>query len=255
MKHENIYHFVSGRTGGFSNPPYDSLNLAFHVGDDPQKVHKNRQLLASTLDISLNNFTFGKQIHGSIVKIITEKLRGSGALEQQTAIEATDALVTNIPNICLIILVADCVPILFLDPKKNVIGAAHAGWRGTVKGVVQNTVKTFLERFGSSPKDIIVGIGPSIGPCCYEVGPEVITQVEDTFSSKKGYIDNKTPDGKGYLNLWEANKTLLGEMGIPENNIESARTCTHCNHNSFFSHRYQKKGAGRFGTGIMLKRV
>ena len=256
LKHENISHFVSGRMGGFSSPPYDSLNLAFHVEDDPKKVHKNRQLLASTLDISLNNFTFAKQIHDSSVKIITEELRGSGGLEQQTAIEATDALVSNLSNICLIVLVADCVPILFFDPKKNVIGAAHAGWRGTVLGVVQNTVKTFLERFGSSPRDIIVGIGPSIGPCCYEVGSEVITHVEDTFHSKKGYIDEKPlEDGKGYLNLWETNKTLLVEMDIPENNIESAGICTHCNHNSFFSHRYQKSGTGRFGAGIMIKRV
>lgn len=94
LKYGGICHFVSSRIGGFSSPPYDSLNLGFNVGDDPQKVLRNRDLLASTLDISLNNLTFAKQIHDGGVKIITEELRGSGAIEQQTAIDATDALVT-----------------------------------------------------------------------------------------------------------------------------------------------------------------
>lgn len=203
MKYKEIYHFISTRTGGFSSPPYDSLNLGFHVGDNPEVVFKNRTQLALILGISLGNFTTAKQVHGSNVKIITEDLRGRGAVNYDTAISATDAMVTDVPNICLMVLQADCVPILFFDPKKGVIGIAHAGWKGTIRLVAQNIVGTFQERFGCLPQDIVVGIGPSIGPCCYEVGPEVIAQAEKIFHNKRDYINNETLDGKGYFNLWE----------------------------------------------------
>lgn len=116
-------------------------------------------------------------------------------------------------------------------------------------------MRSLLEGFGSSPRDIIVGIGPSIGPCCYEVGPEVVAQVEKVLNNKKGPINNESPDGKGYFDLWEANKKQLVQMGIPEGNIEFAGICTYCNHNLFFSRRYQKGETGRFGAGIMIKRV
>lgn len=254
LRHDNISHFISSRTGGFSSPPHDSLNLAFHVEDYPNIVIKNREVFASAIDIPLNNFTFANQVHGNNVQIVTEELKSSGTFEEQTALDATDALVTDTPDICLIVLVADCVPVLFFDPVKKVVGVAHAGWKGTIGRIVQNTVRVFMEKYGSSPEDIIIGIGPSIGPCCYEVGREVISQVEDTFYGKNSYIERKTADSKGYLNLWEINKTLLTEMGIPEKNIESAGICTHCNYNSFFSHRYEKSWTGRFGAGIMIKK-
>ena len=252
-KYREIHHFVSTRIGGFSSQPYDSLNLGFHVGDDPEIVLKNRERLAFALGIPLSNFTIARQIHGSDVEIITEDLRGSGAFHYDTAISATDAMVTSIPDICLMVLQADCVPILFFDVKKKVIGIAHAGWRGTVRMVAQNTVKVLKEKFDCSPKDMLVGIGPSIGPCCYEVGSETIVQIRKAFHDKKGYINNETPDGQGYLNLWEANKMQLVQMGIPERNIEIAQICTHCNHTLFFSYRHQNTETGRFGAGIMLK--
>ena len=250
---KDIDHFVSTRADGFSGHSYRSLNLGFHVEDDSEKVLKNREKLSSSIKIPLKNFTIANQIHGSDVKIITERLRGKGAFKQETAIKDTDAMVTNIPNICLVILVADCVPILFFDPVKKVIGAAHAGLGGTVKLVAQNVIDVFQKEFNSAVSDIIVGIGPSIGPCCYEVGPEVITQVEKIFGNKKDYVTNESPDGKGYLDLWEANKKQLLQKGILEKNIEIAKICTYCNSNLFFSRRYQKEETGRFGTGIMIK--
>ncbi len=200
----------------------------------------------------MGNFTAAKQIHDDKVKIITEDLRGRGAVSYEEAIEATDAMVTKISNICLMILLADCLPILFFDPKKGIIGIAHAGWKGTIRFIAQKVVRVFQEKFGSSPKDLVLGIGPAIGPCCYEVGPGVITQVEKGFHRKKGYIENETPEGRGYLNLWEANKEQLLQMGILEENIEIARICTHCNSHLFFSHRSQKGKTGRFGVGIMI---
>ncbi len=253
LKYTGATHFISTRMGGVSMPPYDFLNLGFHVGDTPEAVLRNRGILASTLSISLDRFTFAEQIHGAGVKVVTEEQRGSGVTEHQTSLYATDAMVTDVPDICLIVLLGDCVPVIFFDPIKNVVGVAHAGWRGTVRSVIRNTVMVFQERFGSSPSDLVAGIGPSIGPCCYEVGPEVLAQVENTFSGKNGCVDNETPDGKGYLNLWQANKAQLMEMGVLESNIELSGICTCCNHDNFFSRRYQGGETGRFGAGICLK--
>lgn len=253
LEYGEIYHFVSTRNGGFSNPPYDSLNLGFHVGDSPEIVLDNRKRLASALGIPLGNFTIAQQVHGCNVGIIGEELRSSGAFHYDTAIVATDAMITNTPNICLMVLQADCVPILFFDVKKKVIGVAHAGWKGTVRMVAQDTIKVLQKKFHCLPHDILVGIGPSIGPCCYEIGTEIIVQIEKAFPHEKGYICNKTPHGKGCFNLWEANKTQLLQIGIPERNIEVAQICTRCNHTIFFSYRCQNTETGRFGAGVMLK--
>lgn len=252
-KYREIYHFITTRNGGFSGQPYDSLNLGFHVGDNSKIVLKNRELLASELGIPLGNFTTAKQIHGRNVKIITENLKGCGSYNYDTVITETDAMITNVPNICLMVLQADCVPILFFDLKKKVIGVAHAGWKGTVLKVVQNTVKMLKEKFNCSTLDILVGIGPSIGPCCYEVGPEIISQIDRVFHNKKEYIYNETQSGTGYFDLWETNKIQLMQIGIPERNIEIAKICTCCNHILFFSYRHQRGETGRFGAGIMLK--
>ncbi|MBI2470838.1 MAG: peptidoglycan editing factor PgeF [Planctomycetes bacterium] len=251
MKHREIYHFVSTRMGGFSNPPYDSLNLGFHVGDNPEIVLRNRERLAIALGIPIDNFTTARQIHGSNVEIITEALRGSGAVNFDSAIDATDAMATDTPDICLMVFQADCVPLLFFDLKKKVIGVAHAGWKGTVRMVAQNTVKVLKEKFNCLPNDILVGIGPSIGPCCYEVSSEVIVQIEEASLHKKKYI-YETPDGKHYFNLWEANKAQLVHAGIPAKNIEIAGICTYCNHTHFYSYRHEQGETGRFGAGIML---
>ncbi len=251
LNHREIYHFVSTRTGGFSNPPYDALNLGFHVGDNPEMVLKNRERLAAAMKIPLDNFTTARQVHDSNVAVITEELKGRGAFNFDTAISATDAMVTATPNICLMVLQADCVPLLFFDLKKKVIGVAHAGWKGTVLMVAQNMVKVLKEKFHCSADDILVGIGPSIGPCCYEIGPEVIIQIAKAFNNKRECI-TETADGKSYFNLWEANKMQLVQSGIPEKNIEIAKICTYCDHTVFFSYRYQQRETGRFGAGIML---
>jgi len=252
MGHQSIRHFVATRIGGHSHPPYDALNLSFNVGDEPQNVLKNRKRLVEALGIPLTNLTTAKQVHDAHVKIISEPLRGKGATDYEDAINGTDAMVTHIPNICLMILVADCVPILFYDPSKRVIGAAHAGWQGTLQRVAQKTVKVFQEDFGCSPKDVVVGIGPSIGPCCYEVGQEVVSEVEHVFRIKAGLIRNESADSKRYFDLWTANLRQLVQAGIPENNIEVARICT-CHHSDlFFSYRQEKGKTGRFGAGIVI---
>jgi YfiH family protein len=253
QEYQEIRHFVSTRTGGFSNPPYGSLNLGFHVGDDPEKVMENRKRLATTVGIPLDQFTMARQIHSGDVTIVSEELRGKGCGDHEDAIAATDSMVTDVPGICLIVLVADCVPMLFFDPSRRIIGVAHAGWQGTLELVAMNTVKAMEKAFSCSPEDIIVGIGPSIGPCCYEVGPEVITQVENTFGNKRGYIANESRDGKGYFDLWKANLRQLLHVGIQRRNIEVAKICTCHNPDLFFSYRHQEGNTGRFGVGITIR--
>jgi hypothetical protein len=254
-KHKGIRHFVSTRTGGFSNPPYNSLNLALHVGDDPDKVLKNRKRLAQAIGISLDQFTIAKQVHSGTVTIISEATKGRGSTNQEDAVEATDAMVTDVPGICLIILVADCVPMLFFDPARNVIAAAHAGWRGTLQFIALHTVRAMEKEFGCSPHDILVGMGPSIGSCCYEVGPEVIAQVKTVLSSRQEYIRRESKDGKGYFDLKKANGDQLFEAGIRRENIETANQCTSHNAHIFFSYRHQHGETGRFGAGICMVRA
>ena len=252
-KQDGIDHFVSTRIGGLSRPPYESLNLGFHVGDSPATVLTNRQRLAATIVISLADFTFGKQIHSGTVTIVTEQMRGCGAADYDSAVEATDAMVTDVPGLCLTVLTADCVPVLLFDPQKRVVAAVHAGWRGSVKLIARKTVEILKQEFDCKPTDLLAGIGPSIGPCHYEIGPDVISEVEGTFGDIDGYIiKNKSSDGKGYFNLWKANKWQIMEAGIPARNIEVARICTYCNTGMFFSARHAKGKTGRFGTGIML---
>ena len=253
LGYEGIGHFVSTRIGGHSSSPYDTLNLSFNVGDDPKKVLENRKLLAGALGIALTSMTTAKQIHDGHVKMVSEGLRGKGSVDYRGAINATDAMVTDVPDICLMVLLADCVPILFHDPSKKVIGVAHAGWKGTLRFVAQNTLKVLREDFGCSPQDMVVGIGPSIGPCCYEVGREVVSQVEHVFGTKQGCIQKESADGRGYFDLWTANLKQLLHAGVPEKNIEMARICTYHHPNLFFSSRYEKGKTGRFGAGIVIR--
>lgn len=253
LRYEGIDHFVTTRRGGSSRSPYHSLNLSFNVGDDPETVLNNRRTLAEGLGIPLANLTTARQIHDAHVKIVSEGVRREGSTDDQGAMEGTDAMVTNVPGVCLMVLSADCVPILMFDPAKAVIGVVHAGWKGTLGLIARKTVKVFQEHFGSSPHDIRAGIGPSIGPCCFEVGREVISQVKVRFGTSKGYIGKNLADEKGYFDLWSANLRQLVQADIPEKNIEVARVCT-CHHaDVFFSHRCEGGKTGRFGAGILIR--
>jgi len=252
-KFREISHFVSSRAGGYSSPPYASLNLSFNVGDDPQKVLKNRQRLAEALGISLSNLTTAKQIHDCHVTVVTEPLQGNGANDYSGAIDATDAMVTRVPEICLMILLADCVPIILYDPIKRVVGVAHAGWKGTLQSIARKTVHVFRKDFGSSPQDMVAAMGPSIGPCCYEVGPSVLSQIEHLSGTGEDYVRKESSRGKGHLDLWEANRRQLVQAGIPNGNIEMAKICTHDHPGLFFSYRHEKGKTGRFGAGIFLR--
>jgi YfiH family protein len=251
--YKSLGHFVSTRVGGHSSPPYDTLNLSFNVGDAPENVRGNRERLVAAMGIPLNSVTTAKQIHDDRIKVVSKALRGKGSVNYDEAIDDTDAMVTNVPNTCLMVLLADCVPLLLYDPSKEVIGVVHAGWKGTLRRIAQATIRTLQRHFGSSTQNILVGIGPSVGPCCYQVGKEVVSQVEQAFGTTRDIVRNRSANGKGYLDLWEANLRQILDAGVPEKNIEIAGTCT-CDHpDVFFSYRHERGNTGRFGAGIFIR--
>ena len=175
-----------------------------------------------------------------------------GALHKNNELAANDGMITNEPEVCLFAMGADCVPLLFFDPENKVIGAAHAGWRGTINNMAGSMVEKMKTTFGSNPANIHVGIGPSIGPCCYEVGPEVVDAVVQNFTTVNGFISNGANEGKPILDLWYTNQHLLKAAGVKEKHIEISSLCTCCNQHHFFSSRGGQGITGRFGAGIML---
>src|SRR5690606_1452266 len=184
------------------------------------------------------------QTHSTNVKILSDQVEISG-------LDCTDALVTDIPNICIAVLAADCAPILIYDPKRKVVAAVHSGWKGTVGKILANTVKSMKDNFHSEYADLLVAIGPSIGPDVYEIGEDVITAAREAYPNDTTRIlKPSTKPGKAFFNLWEANRIQLTELNIPTENIEVAKICTLSNSDIFFSARASKGGGGRFGAGI-----
>ncbi len=205
------------RLGGVSEPPYDELNLSFRVGDRDVCARANREVAGRTVG-SGRNWSVVKQVHGADVVRSPEPGHAPDA----------DALWTDDPAQTLAVLSADCVPMLLVGGSERV-GAAHAGWRGLVAGVVENSVRDI----GGAP---VVFAGPAIGPCCYDVGAEVV----DAFVARFG--PSVVKDGN-HVDLWEA--AGLAALGAGAARFEAARTCTSCHAELFFSHRRDRGRTGR----------
>ncbi|WP_027717349.1 peptidoglycan editing factor PgeF [Desulfovirgula thermocuniculi] len=247
-----VAHGFTSRHGGVSAGEYATLNLAFHVGDDPQRVLANREIACRALGINPAHLVAGEQVHGANVAVVGKGERGRGATSPEGALPATDALVTAEPLVPLSAYFADCVPVFLLDPLRGVAGLAHAGWRGTCLGVAARTVKAMCRRFGSRPADLLAAIGPAIGPCCYQVGEDVAGRVRESLSSWPELLVPGGP-GKWHLDLREANRRLLLEAGLDPANIAVAELCTCCRQDLFFSHRGSRGRTGRMAAFIMLR--
>ncbi len=240
-----IQHGVFTRLGGVSAKPFDSLNVGATVGDDLKNVHVNRERMAQAMGVQGKDTYTTWQVHGADVLVVR------GNRPQPWPPEQADAIITTECGRPLVMRFADCVPLIFCDPVRHVIALAHAGWRGTVMGVGPTTVETMRDAFGCRPEDIVVGIGPSIGPCCYQVGPEVVSQVRGAFSSVDGLIHRHDRNGcKPYFDLWAANRRALEDVGVRQ--IELAGMCTACHTHEFYSHRADQGKTGRFGVLIVI---
>jgi YfiH family protein len=238
-----LVHGVFGRRGGVSSGHWSSLNMSISVGDSRENVRANRERAFQALSRDPHSVADTWQVHSADV-LIAEAPR-----DLSTDAPRADALVTDRPTVSLFQRFADCVPILLVDPKRRAVGIAHAGWRGTLNGVAAATVRALTERYGSQPADLFAGIGPSIGPERYEVGPEVVAQTRAVFNgqSERVLISRK---GRWHLDLWAANELLLRAAGVGQ--IEVSGLCTASHTGEFFSHRGERGQTGRFGALIAL---
>jgi YfiH family protein len=229
---------VTARYGGVSTGPYESLNLSLTVGDEPANVIENRRRLAAALGADLADFIFARQVHGASVRVVGEADRGSGAFTQDNAIPDTDALVTTSPEVVLAILTADCVPIVLHDLHANVLACVHSGWRGTVARIPAATVDE-MTKLGARPDRIVAGVGPAIDPARYQVGSDVHEAVTRAFGPAAGDFLRHDPSARDrwLLDLWAANRRVLSDAGLREENIHVTEIPTG---GDYFSDRAQR---------------
>jgi YfiH family protein len=244
LGHTDLAHGVFTRLGGHSQPPWDSLNTGHTVGDDSEAVQANHELIFEALGVHRRDVVSPHQVHGTSVRVVDARDRGQVCPE-------TDALVTATPGVVLMLRFADCVPILLFDPIRRVVGLAHAGWRGTVAGMAGLAVQAMVNDMGCRPADILAGVGPSIGPCCYEVGQDVADAAFRAFPGADGLL---APCGNGrwHLDLWAANRHQLADAGVQD--VQVAGICTACHTDEWFSHRAERGKTGRLGALIGLRR-
>ncbi len=240
----SVVHGILTRRGGVSPAPWDSLNVGATVGDEREHVRENRLRSFAALGRRMDSLFDVWQVHSADVVF------AEGPRPPEVDHHKADVIFTDRPEVTLYMRFADCVPILLHDPKKKVVGIAHAGWMGTVRGTCTAALKAMREHYGSKPEDIQAAIGPSIGVDHYEVGPDVIQQVERAFNGQ-GRSLIEMHGQKTHLDLWAANKLQLEQAGVRQ--IEVAGICTACHLEDWYSHRAEKGKTGRFGALIALQ--
>lgn len=248
---------VTTRHGGVSGGGWASLNLALHVGDDPGAVVRNRRRAAGAIGASIDALVVAEQIHGCAVTVVDAADAGRGARSADDAIPGTDALVTTSPAVALVVLVADCVPLVIVDPHAGVLAVVHAGWRGTAAGVTAAAVGA-MEALGARRDRLVVGIGPAANPATYEVGEEVagaltaaLGDVDDDPAGAPDSATVLTPAGphRWTCDLVAANVALLGHAGVRRASIHAMATTT--SDPDLFSHR--RGTQGRFAALARLR--
>jgi len=242
-KHAEVQHAVLTRLGGRSQGDFASLNVGSLVGDDPAAVQTNHELIYQLLGLKPGAVVTARQVHGAHVAAVHSRDGGM-------VIAETDALISDEPGMALLLRFADCVPVVLYDPQRHVLGLAHAGWRGWAAGVVQNTVTALRSAFGCRPEGLIAGVGPAIGPCCYEVGPDVAARVEAIAGKATGLLRSK-PGGVVHFDLPGAVRWQLQRSGVLQ--VEDCGLCTRCRTDEFFSHRAGHGRTGRFAVVVALR--
>lgn len=247
-----IKHCFSSKRGGVSEGIYASLNLGFTRGDKEENVRENYRRICQAVDINEKDLVFSHQVHKTGIRTVTKADLGKGYI-RTSDIKETDGLITKETGVPLITFYADCVPLFFLDPVKKAIGTSHAGWRGTVGKIGKKTIDKMTLEYGSNPADILVGIGPSIGLCCFEVGEEVAREFQNAYPDCHEDIIKAGQKDKYMIDLWTANKKSLLEAGVLEKNIIVTDLCTKCHKDFFYSHRGHNGKRGSLAALIELK--
>ena len=246
------------RHGGVSQEPYKSLNLAFHVGDEPKQVRENRAIIAEYLGVEPERISCGNQVHGLKAVEITVDLVGAGAFGEDTAIDDCDAVFTKLPNVPLFLFTADCVAVGIYDAKHHAIATVHAGWRGAIGHLPVLTIEAMKEAYGTEFKDCYIYLGPSIGPESFEVDVELGKRFELAW---RGMTDRSVADivnypgdklDKAYINLWNFIAEGLMVNGVPKENIAIGGTDTVTDRDCY-SYRRESGKTGRMALFAMLQ--
>ncbi len=227
----------------------DFIRHSFIIKQKDSGIETNgalKEIAAKILNLEKGQVATINQTHSDAIFVHTAERRAS------EADEGYDAHITDCSNTAIGVVTADCVPIIIADKVNKVIGAVHAGWRGTLKRIVQKTVKSMADNFGSRPQDMVAGIGPSIGPCCYEVDDEVAGPMKKEFKYAERYTIYKMKN-KWHLDLQSINKEQLIEAGLIEGNINTTELCTACHSDLFYSYRRDGAGTGRMMAVVMIK--
>ena len=238
-----LVHGVTARHGGVSAGQYASLNLSNGLGDDPAAVAENLSRTCAAFGVRREHLVSPNQRH-------TANVRRVGAADRGHIWPGYDTLITDEPGVPLLLRYADCTPVLIYDPAHHALALIHSGWRGTVHGAARVAVDALASEFGSRPAEMVAAIGPSIGPCCYEVGEDVIAAVHATFDQPAELLPIRN-GSRPHFDLWAANLRWLAEAGIRR--IEVAEICTACRTDEFYSHRAERGKTGHFGALMMLR--
>ena len=243
-------HVFSTRNGGVSTGECATMNLSFNRNDSRENVLENYKILCSAKGIDTSNLVLSQQTHTNNVKIVGKEHCGTGVTKP--SFTDIDGLITNTPGVALVTQYADCTPLLFCDPKRRVVATSHSGWRGTVKQIGKVTVEKMVSEYGCDPKNIIAGIGPAIGQCCYEVDDPVYNEFKKLDFLKIEKIFKSKPNGRYMLDLVEANRQILIDAGIDPQNIDVSDICTCCNAKDLHSHRATAGKRGNLAAIIEL---
>ena len=260
--------FSSTRHGGYSTGSYTEFNINCYCGDSEENILKNREALCQMLGISDDRLIMPHQVHETRVAKIDETFLSLNTVERQKAMEGFDALMTNLSGVCIGVSTADCIPVLLYDEAHHAVCAIHAGWRGTVKRIVEKAVEAMIDAYGTQPQQLVAQIGPGIHLDSFEVGDEVY----DAFANE-GFdmeeISKKLPPSvngskfftlhsslltsKWHINLPECNRQQLIASGLQPQHINVSPVCTFLQANDYFSARRLGINSGRIFTGIILK--
>jgi hypothetical protein len=239
-----VGHGFFGRKGGISPEPWRSLNQGGGLGDSRENVIENRRRTFISIGRKVESLYDVWQVHSADI-VVADSPRPLDADHLKA-----DAIITTKPDVTLFMRFADCVPILMYDPQKKIIATVHAGWQGTVKKIVEKTVIHLIEKFEVDPGSIVAGIGPSIGPCHYQVGEEVVASVKREFPKDHQSLIHEEQNAY-YFDLWKTNELQLRNKGV--RSVEVAEICTACDTESWFSHRAEHGRTGRFAAALFLK--
>ncbi len=261
LEHFPLTHGVTYRYGGVSEGSFDSFNMGLHVGDTPEAVGENRKRLAQVLGVDPNHLTCGEQVHGVGVTRVTQEIVGRGAFSWDDSIPDSDAIHTNLVNVPLLLLVADCVPVLIYDAVHHAVAVVHAGWRGAIAHIVERTMDSMHDAYGTLPSDCYLFIGPSIGADSFEVSEEIgeqfrqdmralgLSQVDQVvrYIQRDGQII-ATPhvDLKGYI------AACVVQKGVPLEQVSVSSTDTMIT-DGCYSYRRDQGRTGRMAMFAVLR--